>query len=407
MCGISGILNFNHQPVSLRVLKDMIRRLAHRGPDATGFFIRREVGLAHTRLTIIDAAGGQQPMHNEDRSLWITFNGEIFNYVELRSDLIQKGHRFASRSDTEVILHLYEEEGEECVHKLNGQWAFAIWDSHKRILFISRDRLGITPLFYVHTGRAFMFASEIKALFAHPEVPRQLDLNSLNQLFTFWVTLPPRTAFNDIKELPPGHSLVVRDGQVTLCRYWELNYEPEETEDSEHLTKRYADRLLELLADATRIRLRSDVPVGAYLSGGLDSSVITALVLTLNDAPVRTFSISFEDTEYDESQYQQEVVSFLGTEHQELRCSRADIAQSFPQVIWHSEKPLVRTAPAPLYMLSGLVHREGFKVVLTGEGADEMLGGYDIFKEMKVRRFFGSRPASRSRTSRTCPGTGG
>lgn len=398
MCGISGVLNFDHKPVSPGILEDMIRTLAHRGPDATGFFLQRELGLAHARLSIIDVVGGQQPMHNEDRSLSITFNGEIFNYVELRSELIQKGHRFLTRSDTEVILHLYEEEGEDCVHKLNGQWAFALWDCRKRNLFVSRDRLGIRPLFYVHTGQAFIFASEIKALFAHPEVPRQLDLNGLNQLSTFWVTLPPRTAFIGINELPPGHSLTLRDGQVTVRRYWALNYEPEvRAEESEQLTQRSAARLLELLVDATRIRLRSEVPVGAYLSGGLDSSVIAALVLRLNDAPVRTFSVSFEDQEYDERYYQQEVVSFLGTEHQEICCSRGDIARTFPQVIWHTEKPVLRTAPAAFFMLSSLVRREGFKVVLTGEGADEMLGGYDIFKEMKIRRFFGSRPDSQRR----------
>jgi len=398
MCGISGVLNFNRKPVSSEVLEAMIRTVVHRGPDAAGVFLDRELGLAHARLSIIDVAGGHQPMHSEDRSLWITFNGEIFNYVELRSELVQKGHRFVTRSDTEVILHLYQEEGEQCVHKLNGQWAFAIWDSRRRSLFISRDRLGIRPVFYVDTGKSFIFASEIKALFAHPEVPRQLDPHGLDQLFSFWVTLSPRTVFKNVNELSPGHSLTVRDGQVTVHRYWQLSYEPRErVEDSEQLAQRSADTLLELLVDSTRIRLRSDVPVGAYLSGGLDSSVITALVLRLTDAPVRTFSVSFEDAEFDERWYQQEVVLFLGTQHQEIRCSRGDIARNFPHVIWHAERPLIRTAPAPLYMLSELVHRDGFKVVLTGEGSDEMLGGYDIFKEMKIRRFFGCRPESRRR----------
>jgi asparagine synthase (glutamine-hydrolysing) len=398
MCGISGILNFDGKPVSADVLRAMIRMLSHRGPDASGIFVQRELGLAHTRLSIIDVAGGQQPMHSEDRSLWITFNGEIFNYLELRNDLIQKGHRFATRSDTEVILHLYQEEGQECVHKLNGQWAFAIWDNRNRTLFIARDRLGVRPLYYVNTGRAFIFGSEIKALFTHPDVDRQLDPRGLDQLFTFWVTLPPRTIFKDVNELPPGHSLTVRDGQLNVYRYWELTYNPQpHVEDSEPLARRSAETLLELLVDATRIRLRSEVPVGAYLSGGLDSSVITALVLRLTDNPVRTFSVSFVDEEFDERCYQQEVVSFLGTQHEEIRCSRGDIARDFPQVIWHAEKPLVRTAPTPLYMLSALVHRAGFKVVLTGEGADEMLGGYDIFKEMKIRKFFGSRPDSKSR----------
>ncbi len=399
MCGISGVFNFDNKPVSPETLKAMVGMLAHRGPDATGVFVQRELGLAHARLSIIDLEGGRQPMASEDESLWITFNGEIFNYVELRNELIAKGHRFLTHSDTEVILHLYQEEGDHCVHKLNGQWAFAIWDTRGRTLFISRDRLGIRPLFYTFTGSSFVFASEIKALFANPGVPRGLDPHGLDQLFSFWVTLPPRTVFRDIRELPPGHSLTVHDGQVTVKRYWSLSYSYEEPcNGSKDLTDQHGEALLDLLRDATRIRLRSDVPVGAYLSGGLDSSIITALVLRLTNAPVRTFSVSFEDLEYDERPYQQEVVSFLHTQHQEIRCSRADIARNFPQVIWYTEKPLVRTAPVPLYLLSELVHREGFKVVLTGEGSDEALGGYDIFKEMKIRKFFGAHPESKKRS---------
>ena len=392
MCGIAGIVN-STSAVDAGLLRQMIGAIRHRGPDDTGLHTDRNVGLAHARLSIIDLAGGAQPMRIADQPIWITFNGEIFNYIELRNELVQKGHRFATRSDTEVILHLYQEEGERCVERLNGQWAFAIWDAPRRRLFLSRDRLGVRPLFYTQTADRFLFASEIKALFACSGVERQLDLEALDQIFTFWVTLPPRTAFRNVKQLPPGHSLVLEDGRVKVWEYWRLNLAPEDdgTEDGE---KRLTDELLGLLVDATRIRLRSDVPVGAYLSGGLDSTFISALARQMAGDKLSTFSVRFEDPEFDESAYQQEASAFLGTQHSFVRCSPEDIAESFSDVIWHAEQPILRTAPAPLFLLSRLVRNSGFKVVLTGEGADEILGGYDIFKEAKIRRFWGQKPGS-------------
>ncbi len=399
MCGIAGILSFDGEPVETARLDRMIARVGHRGPDGAGFHTDGPVGLAHVRLSIIDLAAGRQPMHNDVGSVSIVFNGEVFNYRELRADLMDRGHRFRTRSDTEVILRLYEEVGEECVRHLNGQWAFAIWDRRRQSLFVSRDRVGVTPLYYAVADRAFLFASEIKSLFALPQVPREIDLVGLDQIFTFWVTLPPRTIFKGIHELPPGHSLTVRAGKVTIRPHWRLDYggstdpgaDPGRSEDE------YAEELLDLLRDATRIRLRSDVPVGAYLSGGLDSAAVTALARTLGDSPLKTFSIRFEDPEFDESRYQHDVVRFLEVDHREVRCRREDVARVFPDVIWHTEKPVLRTAPAPLYILSGLVREHGYKVVLTGEGADEMLGGYDIFKEAKIRRFCAARPGSRVR----------
>ena len=331
-----------------------------------------------------------------DGKLWITFNGEIFNYVELRQELIDNGHKFATRSDTEVILHLYQEEGENCVQRLNGQWAFAIWDAMQKKLFLSRDRMGVRPLFYTQTAESFLFASEIKALLAHPAVEREVDLQALDQIFTFWVTLPPRTAFRKIWQLPPGHSLVLEEGQVRVWEYWHLEYAPE-TRGREDGEKRLTEELLALLLDATRIRLRSDVPVGAYLSGGLDSTFITALTKKLVGDRLRTFSVSFEDAEFDESAYQKEASAFLQTQHSDVHCSYEDIARVFPEVVWHTEQPIVRTAPAPLFLLSELVRKSGFKVVLTGEGSDETMGGYDIFKEAKIRRFWGRNPASKWR----------
>lgn len=371
----------------------MIGTIRHRGPDGSGIHADRQIGLGHARLSIIDIAGGTQPMRLADRPLWITFNGEIFNYLELREELIKKGHRFATRSDTEVILHLYQDEGEKCVERLNGQWAFAIWDGTQRKLFLSRDRMGVRPLFYSRTADSFLFASEIKALLAHPGVTRELDLQALDHIFTFWVTLPPRTAFRNIWQLPPGHSLVVENGKIRVWEYWHLEYTPE-NDRSEGGEKRLTEELLAVLLDATRIRLRADVPVGAYLSGGLDSTLITALTKMLVGDRLRTFSVSFDDAEFDESAYQQEAGAFLRTQHSDVRCSYDDIARIFPDVVRHAEQPIVRTAPAPLFLLSGLVRDSGYKVVLTGEGADETMGGYDIFKEAKIRRFWGRNPAS-------------
>jgi asparagine synthase (glutamine-hydrolysing) len=399
MCGIAGIFSFNEKPVDPALLDRMIERLRHRGPDECHTYANRQIGLAHARLSIIDLACGRQPMQNEDGSLSIVFNGEIFNYIELREDLQRRGARFSTRSDTEVILRLYEEVGEECVHRLNGQWAFAIWDARKQQLFLSRDRLGVRPLYYTVASGAFLFGSEVKAIFACPDLSREIDLIALEEIFTFWVTHSPRTIFKNIQELPAGHSLTVRNKEVRSRRYWQLDY-PGVAEDdgaSKRNEDQSAEDLLDLLLDATRIRLRSDVPVGAYLSGGLDSTLVTALAQKFASAPLKTFSVTFDDAEFDESRYQEEAVGFLGTEHQEVRCTREDIADVFPSVVWHAEQPILRTAPAPLFILSGLVRERGYKVVLTGEGSDEMLGGYDIFKEAKIRRFWAAYPSSKMR----------
>ena len=390
MCGIAGVLHLDNTRAEPQVLRRMLAPIRHRGPDESGVHLDGRVGLGHVRLSIIDLAGGRQPMSNEDRSLWVTFNGEIFNYVELREALLKKGHRFATESDTEVIVHLYEEYGEDCVQHFNGQWALAVWDRPRRRLLLSRDRLGIRPLFHTVANGKFLFASEIKSLFMHPDVHPAIDPRGLDQVFTFWSTLPPTTAFKGICELPPGHNLVVENGKPRVRRYWQLDYDCQgsvPTADWVMDEDECAGELLDLLKDAARLRLRSDVPVGAYLSGGLDSSVTTALIKQCSDAHLRTFSVTFDEAEFDESGYQNQVIEALQTDHRQIRCSPRDIGRVFPEVIWHAERPVLRTAPAPLYLLSKLVHDEGYKVVLTGEGADEMLGGYDIFKEAKVRRF--------------------
>ena len=388
MCGIAGIVKSKHSPVDPNLLWRMIATLDHRGPDDRGVFVDSNVGLAHARLSIIDVAGGHQPMSIENGALSITFNGEIFNYIELREELEKKGHRFTTRSDTEVILRMYLEKGEECTRDFNGQWAFAIWDARDRKLFLSRDRYGVRPLFYTMSGGDFVFASEIKSILTYPGVNRELDLQGLDQIFTFWVTVPPQTVFKGILQLPPAHSLVLRDGRATLRPYWEQEYTAPHDLTLES-PRQKAEELLELMEDAVRIRLRSDVPVGAYLSGGIDSAFITSLINRFAHERLRTFSVAFEDNDFDESSYQHEVSVFLHTEHSEIRCSTAKIGATLPDVIWHTEQPILRMAPVPMYFLSKLVRKSGFKVVLTGEGADEVLGGYDIFKEAKIRRFWG------------------
>lgn len=395
VCGIAGIVQLDGAPVSLHALRQMVAALRHRGPDAAGVVANGAAGLGHARLSILDPVGGRQPMTTRDGLLTITFNGEIFNYIELREDLKTRGYYFRTRSDTEVILHAYRQYGERCVEHFNGQWALGIWDRARRRLFVSRDRMGIRPLYYTQLGRKFLFASEIKALLAHPELSCELDPQGFKQVLTFWCPLAPTTMFRGIRELPPGHNLVLEDGRETLSRYWQLDY----SDEAEPLgLDACAARLLELLSDAARLRLRSDVPVGAYLSGGLDSSITTALIRSQTPR-LKTFSVTFGDAEFDESRYQQQLVDHLGTDHAAVYCDAAAIARVFPEVIRHAERPLLRSAPAPLYLLSHLVRASGLKVVLTGEGADEVLGGYDLFKEDKVRRFCAAQPDSADRTA--------
>ena len=315
--------------------------------------------------------------------------------LSLRERLISSGHRFATNSDTEVILHLYEDEAEDCIRHFNGQWAFAIWDNKRKRLFLSRDRLGIRPLFYTRTSNRFLFASEIKSLFADPEVPRELDPLGLNQVFTYWFSVSPQTAFQGIRELPAGHSLVLEGATETIRRYWDFSFPTSGTSVGDPGDENFhADDLLALLTDATRLRTRADVPVGAYLSGGLDSTVVATLMRTCGVERLESFSATFHDPRYDESRYQQEAVDHLGTEHHEVRCELEDIGRVFPATIWHSEAPILRTAPTPMYLLAERVRLRGRKVVLTGEGADEILGGYDIFKESKIRRFWAAHPDS-------------
>jgi asparagine synthase (glutamine-hydrolysing) len=392
MCGIAGIVDARRRPTESQ-LEEMVATLRHRGPDASGVQLCGDAGLAHARLSIIDLAGGAQPMSNEDGTVWITFNGEIYNYLELRDDLAARGHVFRTRSDTEVIVHAFEEYGPAAVEQFNGQFALAIWDTRARALFLARDRFGKKPLYFARKGSRFIFASEMKAVLADPAVDRAIDPRALRQIQAFWCTVPPRTIFSDVSELAPGTWLLMKGGQVEVESYWRPSYQEPVAGRTE---QDYADELRALLVDAVRLRmLRSDVPVGAYLSGGIDSAVTTAMIRRYTDVPLTTFSVAFEDPEFDEGPFQREAVAHLGIrDHHETVCRAEDIGRVFPEVIWHAEQPIVRTAPAPLYLLSRLVRDNGYKVVLTGEGSDEVLGGYDIFKEAKIRRFMAERPDS-------------
>jgi asparagine synthase (glutamine-hydrolysing) len=397
MCGIVGTIDWTgeHAP-QVEILKRMLAAIRHRGPDEFGLYIDQTAGIGSARLSIIDLTTGQQPIANEDGSLWIVFNGEIFNYVELRADLERAGHRFSTHSDTEVILHLYEDIGPACLQRLNGQFAIAIWDVRQESLFLARDRLGIRPLFYAQTGQELIFGSEIKAILTEPRMNARLDLQALAQVFTFWAPLAPRTMFEGIQELPPGHYMLAQKSDCTIARYWGLDF-PDAGYEEQISADEAAEQLRALLSDATRLRLRADVTVGSYLSGGLDSTFIATLIRQHTPDTLCTFSIAFEDAVFDERQYQEIATAFINTDHRRTECLSADIGKVFPEVIWHTEAPLLRTSPAPMYLLSKLVHENGIKVVLTGEGADEFLGGYDIYKEDKVRRFWARQPESSTR----------
>lgn len=400
MCGIAGMVSKDRLPAdSEGRVRSMLGAIRYRGPDQFGLFIGNQTVLGSARLSIIDISGGQQPIGTEDGRYWIVFNGEIFNFVELRADLELKGHHFATHSDTEVLLHLFQEEGPSCLHRLNGQFAVAIYDAVAGSLFLARDRLGVRPLFYFEKDGVLYFGSEIKSLLAGSGESAEIDPAVIGQVFTFWGPLPGQTVFRGIHELPPGHWMFWRQGEVEVQQYWHSSFNHEEGASSlgTKTAGELKEELKELLIDATRIRLRADVPVGAYLSGGLDSSLIASVVRQYTSNRLRTFSIAFTDERYDERDFQTRMSAFLGTEHEVVEVTHEDIGRIFPEVIWHTETPLLRTAPAPMFLLSRRVRECGYKVVLTGEGADEFFAGYDIFKEAKVRRFWARSPDSKWR----------
>ncbi len=396
MCGIAGIIDFSGNKPDEGLLRRMLGLIRHRGPDAFGLYMDDIAGLASTRLSIIDLPGGDQPIHNEEQNLWIVYNGEVFNYIELRPDLEARGHKFYTNTDTEVLLHLYEEKGPEMLKELNGQFAMAIWDNDKKELFLARDRMGIRPLFYTKIGSRLIFASEIKALFADPRTQRTLDPITLSDIFTCWSPIGDKTAFLGIRQLMPAHYATINGKGMTPKRYWQLMFN-HNNGNGYRPPGEWKEELKDLLQDACRIRLRADVPVGSYLSGGLDSTYTTSVVKKNFNNQLCTFSVSFADSRFDEAFFQAKAVQAIGTDHRMIRCTDADIGRDFPEVLWHTETPLLRTAPVPLFQLSKLVRENNYKVVLTGEGSDEIFAGYDIFKEDRIRRFWSRQPSSEIR----------
>lgn len=398
MCGIAGAMNLTRaRGTALPDLQSMLSMLTHRGPEEAGFYADGTVGLAHARLSIVGVSNGLQPIPNEDGTIWAICNGEFFNYVELRDALRARGHAFKTASDTEVLVHLYEEQGWEAVNELNGQFAFALWDSVRGCLMLGRDRIGVRPLFYTCHDGQLLFASELKALLAGG-IPRGIDRQALAQVFTTWSPLPGRTIMEGVSEVLPGHVLFATAGSAELSaqQYWRLTFFPPDALGQGSVDE-YAAEIRSSLSDATRIRLRADVPVGAYLSGGLDSTLITSLAQAQLPHQLHTFSVAFHDPAFDERAFQYQVARDLGTLHHVIECDADTIRDHVPDVVWHTEVPLLRLSPIPMYLLSKLVHEHGLKVMLSGEGADEFFGGYDIFKETLVRRFWARDPTSRLR----------
>ena len=391
MCGIAGIIDYQGKKNQINTLESMLRSIYYRGPDESGIYHSSCATIGNVRLSIIDISGGQQPLSDPSGRYWIVFNGEIFNYKELRQELEKKGIVFRTKSDTEVLVQLYAVYGKKCLDLLNGQFAFAIWDKHRDELFFARDRTGIRPLYYTISENVFSFASEIKALFQQKQLTRELCPENLSQVYTFWTTITPGTIFKNIYELSPGHFAVFnRDGLKTE-QYWALRFDNPSAGIS---LQEAVEKFRELFSNAVRIRLRADVKVAAYLSGGIDSSATAAFIKEIEPGVLNTFSVGFNEKDFDERHYQDEAVKYLKTTHKSYVCTSREIADIFPKVVWHSEIPMTRTAPAPMLLLSKLVRENHIKVVITGEGSDEILAGYDIFKETAIRRFWASQPDS-------------
>ena len=377
MCGICGILELETgRRVSREHVEAMARKLVHRGPDDVGYYLNPPVALGFRRLSIVDLTGGHQPMSNEDGSVWIVFNGEIYNHASLRPDLERRGHHYATRSDTETILHLYEEYGDDCVHHLRGMFAFAIWDSVKRRLFCARDRLGIKPFYYAVTKERFAFASEMKALFEVPGLNPEMNHNALPEFFALGYLSANDSLFQGISKLLPGHRLSIDlnhpDPQPRTEQYWDLDITSEETESTE---VEYIARFRELFTESVRMRLMSDVPVGVFLSGGLDSSSIAAVMAGISKEQIKTFSVGYAEDRFSELPYARRLAEYIGAAHNEVVLGPDDFLNSLPRLIWHEDEPIVWPSSVALHFVSQLAGQK-VKVVLTGEGGDELLAGY-------------------------------
>ena len=388
MCGICGIFDFKGNPVSGELLHRMNDRIRHRGPDGEGTYFAPGLGLANRRLSIIDIEGGSQPIANEDGTINVVYNGEIYNYIELRGELEKKGHIFKTHSDTEVIVHGYEEWGEDCTNRFNGIFAFALWDSSRRRLLLARDHLGVKPLYYTLLGNRLLFASEIKALLADPECPKEVDLQALSQLFTLRYVPSPNTLFRGIKKLPPGHRMMVQSTGIQITRYWKSEPQIRTRVDEKELTEEYQG----LIEDAVRLQMRSDVPVGLFLSAGVDSGCLLALMSKISNQPVRTFTIGFADgEESNETDDARQLAKTFGSDHSELVLSCQDYEKYYERYLWDLEEPVGNETAAAFYFVSRMTS-EKVKVALTGQGADEPWAGYGRYLGMKLSGIYSSLP---------------
>lgn len=388
MCGISGVFDFRGHPVDPGILEKMTTAMQHRGPDGSGAYVRGNIGLGHRRLSIIDLAGGGQPLANEDGNVQVVFNGEIYNFIELKAELEICGHVFRTNSDTEVIAHGYEQWGTSCVEHFNGIFAFAVWDACKHQLFLARDHLGVKPLYYARVGDKLLFASEVKALLTHPECPRQVELHSLGQLFTLRYVPSPNTLFAGIHKLAPAHSMIVRADGVRIARYWRRK-----PAVNSGLTEAEAlETYRALVENAVTLQMRSDVPVGLFLSSGVDSGWLLALMSQQTDRPVQTFTIGFEGGEQqNENADARDLARRYGADHEELTIGPADYKKYFERYLWDLEEPVGNETAAAFYFVSLLASRK-VKVALTGQGADEPWAGYHRHKGAHLSGLYGRLP---------------
>ena len=390
MCGIAGFTFFKHFRIDIQdTIDNMTAALVHRGPDETGTYVDEHVALGSRRLSIIDLAGGRMPIHNEDQSLWIVFNGEIYNFPELRETLESKGHRFSTRADTEVILHLYEEYGTDCVTKLNGMFAFALWDCTEQRLFLARDRLGIKPLHYLEYSGGMVFGSELKALLHHPLVETQLDPHALSKYLTYEYVPAPHSIFKGIKKLEPGHFIIHTKEKVENHVYWDIPLQENAIcykQEEEH-----AEELLFRLKESVRKRLLSDVPVGVLLSGGLDSSTVSVLASEVSTHQLQSFSIGFEENSFDETRYSKKVANLLGTQHHHQILSGQKMLDVIPHVTNFLDEPMADASIIPTYLLSNMTAQH-VKVALGGDGADELFAGYPTYQAHKLVAYYSILP---------------
>jgi asparagine synthase (glutamine-hydrolysing) len=387
MCGIAGVISLGGRPVHEEELHAMCDVMAHRGPDGEGFYMAPGVGLGMRRLSIIDLETGNQPIGNEDGTVWVVMNGEIYNFQSLRQELLALGHSFSSATDTEVIVHLYEELGARCVERLRGMFAFAVWDVRRRRVLVARDRVGIKPLYYAEVDGRLLFASELKAILQLPEVERRLDPDALASVFAFLTSPARHSVVAGVRKLEPGHLLVAgADGQVRVRPYWDVKFEPEHGRDETY----FVERLRELLHESVKLHLVSDVPLGAFLSGGLDSSSVVATMARVASGPVKTFAIGFQDPDFDERAHARRVAERFGTDHRELVVEPAAL-DVIEDIVWHLDEPFGDPSAIPTYMVSKLA-REDVTVVLSGDGGDELFAGYDKYRVEQRERRYGALP---------------